>query len=96
MNIARKVVTASAAAVFLMPDEPSTIFEAENNAVFHNGYHSQIILVVFFAFPPYMLSHARGPYYVVVYVVVSEQHSLACTHHQHLDLPSFSHESGGG
>ena len=52
VNVARKVVIASAAAVFLMPDEPSAIFEADNNAVFHNGYCSQINLVVLLVFQP--------------------------------------------
>ena len=42
MNVAHKVVIASTAAVFFMPDEPSAISEADNNAVFHNGYRSQI------------------------------------------------------
>ena len=51
-NVARKIVIASAADVFLRPDKPSVIFEADNDPVFHNGYCSQIILVVLLMLQP--------------------------------------------
>ena len=41
MKVAKKVVIASAVAVFLVPDEHSAIFEADDDDVFHNGYRSQ-------------------------------------------------------
>ena len=37
----RNTCIASAVAVFLVPDEHSAIFEADDDAIFHNGYRSQ-------------------------------------------------------
>lgn len=49
MSVTRKVIIVSTTAIFLVPDEPSAIFE---DVVFHNGYRFLIILIVLLVFQP--------------------------------------------
>ena len=70
MNVARKVVIASSAAVFLVPDEHSVIFKANNDTVFHNGYRSCAPRVSAVAALPHSIRVRGG----------LEQHTLACIH----------------